>query len=164
MALFGRSAHTVMLVQIVGCFVLEADHGGVETVQTLVVHSVNVGAFHYQKLKQDHVASEGGPHEGGSTGLRHLCVDLCAIHKKHDDHGLMVVESGAAEGRRSAVHEWLVCHGWVPLENLLHEHLVVLLDCLEKDLFLCAHSSHFFVLSVLNCRFSRYYFYNNYIF
>ena len=125
-----------MLVQIVGGFVLEADHGDVETVQTLVVDSVNVSALHYQKLKQDHVASEGGPHQGGSTRLLHLCVDVGAIHKKHDNHGLMVVEGGAAEGRRSAVHEWPVCHRWICLENLLHELLVVLLDCLEKDLFL----------------------------
>lgn len=143
MALFGGSAHTVMLVQIVGCLVLEADHGDVETVQTLVVYSIDVGTFHYQKLKQDHVASEGGPHKGGSTRLLHLCVDLGAIHKKHDNHGLVVVESGAAEGRRSAVHERPVRHRWVSLENLLHELLIVLLDCLEKDLLLCAHSSHF---------------------
>ena len=125
-----------MLVQIVGCFVLEADHGDVETVQTLVVDSVNVSAFHYQKLKQDHVASEGGPHQGGPTRLLHLCVDVGAIHKKHDNHGLMVVEGGAAEGRRSALHEWPVRHRWICLENLLYELLVVLLDCLEKDLFL----------------------------
>ena len=125
-----------MLVQIVGCFVLEADHGDVETVQTLVVDSVNVSSLHYQKLKQDHVASEGGPHQGSSTRLLHLCVDIGALHNQHDNHGLVVVESGAAEGRRGAVHEWPVCHSWICLENLLHELLVVLLDCLEKDLFL----------------------------
>ena len=146
-ALLLRSAHTLVLVQVVGGLVLHPNHRDVEAVETFVVLEAHVRALRYEKLEKDDIVSEGSPHERRAPSRPRLTIDIGALGEQHQHHRLVIVVRRSAKRRGCSFHERCICQLRILFEHLLDEHLVILLDRVEKDLVRGAHCVAHFLLS-----------------